>query len=84
MRTRIFCTTFLRDHPDFIQPPARYNEILAFVERGLEDVSITRASLDWGIPFPLPDARGRHQAIYVWFDALPSYLTAAGFPGRER
>ena len=78
-----FLLAFLRDHPDFIQPPARYNEILAFVERGLEDVSITRASFDWGIPFPLPDARGRHQAIYVWFDALPSYLTATGYPGES-
>ena len=67
----------------FVQPDARYNEILAFVERGLEDVSITRASLDWGISFPLPDRNGRHQAIHVWFDALPSYLTATGFPGAE-
>jgi methionyl-tRNA synthetase len=46
-------------------------------------VSITRASLDWGISFPLPDRNGRHQAIHVWFDALPSYLTATGFPGAE-
>jgi len=73
-------TRFLRATPDFVQPAARYNEVLSLVERGLEDVSITRASLDWGIPFPLADARGRHQTIYVWFDALPSYLTATGFP----
>jgi methionyl-tRNA synthetase len=77
-----FLTRFLRAHPTFIAPAARYNEILACVERGLADVSITRASLDWGIPFPLPDRAGRHQAIYVWFDALPSYLTATGFPDR--
>ena len=70
----------LRAHPGFVEPVARYNEILAFVERGLDDVSITRASLDWGIPFPIPDRIGRHQVIYVWFDALPSYLTATGFP----
>lgn len=75
-----FLTTFLRSNPEFIRPAARYNEILAFVERGLADVSITRASLDWGIPFPLPAHDGRHQAIYVWFDALPSYLTATGYP----
>ena len=75
--------TFLGGNPGFVQPGARYNEILAFVERGLEDVSITRASLDWGIPFPLADRTGRHQAIHVWFDALPSYLTATGFPGAE-
>jgi methionyl-tRNA synthetase len=75
-----YLSAFLRANPEFVQPPSRYNEILAFVERGLEDVSITRTSLDWGIPFPLPDGRGRHQAIYVWFDALPSYLTATGYP----
>ena len=78
-----FLVTFLRRNPGFVRPDARYNEILAFVERGLEDVSITRASLDWGIPFPLPDRNGQHQAIYVWFDALPSYITATGFPGAE-
>ena len=78
-----FLTGYLRRNPDFVQPDVRHNEILAFVERGLEDVSITRAALDWGIPFPLADRTGRHQAIYVWFDALPSYLTATGFPGVE-
>ncbi len=78
-----FLRTFLRENAGFVQPNSRYNEILALVERGLEDVSITRASLDWGIPFPLADRAGRHQAIYVWFDALPVYLTATGFPGRE-
>jgi len=72
--------TFLSATPEFVQPAPRYNEVLSLVERGLEDVSITRASLDWGIPFPIADARGRHQTIYVWFDALPSYLTATGFP----
>ena len=75
-----FLTTFLRANPCFVQPASRYNEILSLIERGLEDVSITRASLDWGIPFPLADRGGRHQTIYVWFDALPSYLTATGFP----
>jgi methionyl-tRNA synthetase len=77
-----FLCAFLRDNPGFVRPEARYNEILAFVERGLEDVSVTRATLDWGIPFPLSDRSGRHQAIYVWFDALPSYLTATGYPER--
>jgi methionyl-tRNA synthetase len=75
-----FLSGVLRANRNFIAPPARYNEILAFIERGLSDVSITRASLDWGIPFPLPDRDGRYQAIHVWFDALPSYLTATGFP----
>ena len=75
-----FLIDLLRTHPDFVQPTSRHNEILAFVERGVEDVSITRASLDWGIPFPLAARDGRHQAIYVWFDALPCYLTATGYP----
>ena len=75
-----FLSSFHREHPEFVQPAARRNEVVAFVERGVEDVSITRAALDWGIPFPLADAHGRHQAIYVWFDALPIYLTSTGFP----
>ena len=83
-RYQEFVHTHLREHPEFVQPASRRNEVLAFVERGLDDVSITRASLDWGIRFPLPSTSagvaGAHQVIYVWFDALPNYLTAVGFP----
>ena len=75
-----FVRRFLSDHPEFIQPAARRNEVLAFVERGLGDVSITRANLDWGIPFPFVSSDGKHQVIYVWLDALPNYLTAVGYP----
>jgi methionyl-tRNA synthetase len=75
-----FVRRLLAERPAFIQPAGRRNEVIAFVDRGLEDVSITRARLDWGIPFPSPSADGRHQVIYVWFDALPNYLTAVGFP----
>jgi methionyl-tRNA synthetase len=75
-----FLLAHLREHPEFVRPASRYRELVAFVERGLEDVSVTRASLDWGIPFPIATHDGRHQAIYVWFDALPSYLTATGYP----
>jgi len=86
-RYQEFVAALLRDHPTFIQPEHRRNEVVAFVERGLADVSITRAKLDWGIPFPLPstigDHAGTHQVIYVWFDALPNYLTAVGYPGAE-
>jgi len=78
-----FLVDLLKTRSDFVQPASRHNEVLAFVERGVEDVSITRASLDWGIPFPLAASDGRHQVIYVWFDALPSYLTATGYPFRE-
>ena len=57
-----FIARFLADHPDFVQPASRRNEVLALVERGLEDVSITRANLEWGIPFPLASRDGTHQA----------------------
>jgi methionyl-tRNA synthetase len=83
-RYQEFIANLLRDRPSFVQPSHRRNEVLAFVERGLDDVSITRANLDWGIPFPLPSTigsrSGTHQVIYVWFDALPNYLTAIGYP----
>jgi methionyl-tRNA synthetase len=79
------------EHPDFVQPEYRRNEMLGFIRQGLEDFSISRAGGGWGIPFPIaengessqrndgswdPDA-GR---IYVWYDALINYVTGAGFP----
>ncbi|NWF84248.1 MAG: methionine--tRNA ligase [Bryobacteraceae bacterium] len=57
---------------DFIEPEFRKNEIVAFVKGGLKDLSITRTSIEWGIPVP---AEGKH-VFYVWFDALISYMTA--------
>jgi methionyl-tRNA synthetase len=63
-------------NPDFILPPERRNEVVSFVKRGLEDLSISRTTLDWGIP--VPDAAGH--VMYVWVDALTNYITAAGFP----
>ena len=67
-------------HPEFLQPESRRNEMLALIERGLEDVSASRSRLKWGIPFPKPLSSGEVQTTYVWFDALPNYLTATGFP----
>ncbi len=67
-------------HPSFIFPDSRRNEILALLERGLEDVSASRARMPWGVPFPRPTSDGVEQTTYVWFDALPNYLTAIGFP----
>ena len=64
------------DNPGFIMPPERRNEVVSFVKRGLLDLSISRTTLDWGIP--VPDAPGH--IIYVWVDALTNYITAAGFP----
>jgi methionyl-tRNA synthetase len=64
------------ENPGFILPPERRNEIVSFVKGGLQDLSISRTTLDWGIP--VPDAPGH--IIYVWVDALTNYITAAGFP----
>ncbi len=63
-------------NPDFIAPRERRNEILAFVKGGLQDLSISRTTFDWGIP--VPDAPGH--VMYVWVDALTNYLTGVGYP----
>ena len=61
-------------HPDFILPPERRNEVVSFVKMGLEDLSISRSTLDWGIPVP---GHPEH-VMYVWIDALNNYITATG------
>lgn len=76
-----FLEALLTDRPEFLQPASRRNEMLALIERGLEDVSASRSRLQWGVPFPRPLSNGEQQTTYVWFDALPNYLTATGFPG---
>jgi methionyl-tRNA synthetase len=60
----------------FLEPETRRNEMIAFVKQGLDDLSVSRGSFDWGIPVPLDDG----QVIYVWLDALTNYVTALGFP----
>lgn len=65
-----------RERPDFVTPEKYLNEIVAFVERGLTDLSISRSSFTWGIPVP---GDPRH-VMYVWVDALANYITATGFP----
>jgi methionyl-tRNA synthetase len=62
-------------HPEFIQPEARRNEVLAFVRGGLKDLSVSRTSFKWGIPVPGDE---KH-VIYVWLDALANYMTALGY-----
>jgi methionyl-tRNA synthetase len=63
----------------FVIPKSRANEVRAFVEGGLKDISVSRAALDWGIPFP-----GReNEVIYVWLDALTNYLSALGFGSED-
>lgn len=63
-------------NPDFIGPTARKNEVISFVKGGLEDLSVSRTTFDWGIP--VPDAPGH--VMYVWVDALTNYISATGFP----
>lgn len=65
----------IESHPDFIQPDSRRNEMLGFLDEGLEDLSISRTGLTWGIPVPGDEGH----VIYVWFDALLNYLTSAGY-----
>ena len=65
----------IEDNPDFIQPVSRRNEMISFIKQGLDDLCISRTSFDWGIPVPDDE---KH-VIYVWFDALTNYVTAAGF-----
>ncbi len=63
-------------HPDFIQPLSRKNEVVNVIKEGLKDISVSRATMTWGIPFP----DDPEHVIYVWFDALINYLSAVGFP----
>jgi methionyl-tRNA synthetase len=63
--------------PDFISPESRRNEVLAFVKHGLQDLSITRTTIKWGIPVPsTPTSNNEKHVFYVWFDALTTYMSA--------
>ena len=62
--------------PGFLEPEVRRNEMLAFVEGGLRDLSVSRTSFDWGVPVPESD----NHVMYVWVDALTNYLTGLGYP----
>lgn len=64
------------ERPEFIQPASARNEVIAFVQQGLDDLSISRTSFDWGIPIPWDE----DHVTYVWFDALLNYITATGYP----
>ena len=63
------------EHPDFIQPESRKNEMIQFIKRGLEDLCVSRTSFTWGIPV---DFDPKH-VVYVWLDALTNYITALGY-----
>ena len=70
---------FYDKHPDFIAPKSRRNEVLSFVKGGLNDLSVSRTSFDWGVPVP---GNPKH-VMYVWLDALTNYLTAVGYPDTQ-
>ena len=66
------------NHPEFVRPESRLNEVRSFVDSGLKDLSVSRSGLDWGIPFPGHEG----QTVYVWLDALTNYISALGY-GRK-
>lgn len=67
------------EHPEFISPSSRRNEIISFVKSGLQDISISRTNFDWGVPVPGDD---KH-VMYVWLDALTNYITGIGYPDTQ-
>lgn len=71
---------FYEDNPDFITPCERSHEVINFVKSGLKDLSISRTTITWGIPFP----GDKHHVTYVWADALNNYITAIGYGDQQR
>jgi len=66
-------------HPEFIQPESRRNEIISFVKGGLQDLSISRTTFNWGVPVP----NDEKHVMYVWLDALTNYITGVGYPNMD-
>lgn len=71
---------FYEEHPDFIMPKERMKEVINFVKEGLRDLSISRTTITWGIPFPGDE---KH-VTYVWADALNNYITAIGYGQKDK
>ncbi len=69
------------ERPDFVRPANRFNEALSFIRQGLNDISLSRSSMTWGVPVPWDES----QVFYVWFDALLNYYTALTYarPGED-
>jgi len=65
----------IEEHPQFIEPESRRNEMINFIENGLDDLSVSRTTFDWGVPVPIDE----EHVIYVWIDALSNYITAIGY-----
>ncbi len=70
-------------HPEFIQPDYRRNEVVNVIKGGLQDVSVSRSNVTWGIPLPEEIEGAQGQVAYVWADALLNYLSALGWPERK-
>lgn len=75
-----FLLKHIQDRPNFILPERRRNEIVSFIKQGLEDVSVSRSSVKWGIPLSLE----KDHVMYVWFEALINYITGAGYGHDEK
>jgi len=67
------------EHPEFVQPASARNEVASFVKQGLQDLSISRSTFDWGVPIPWDSSH----VLYVWFDALLNYATAVGLDSSD-
>ena len=67
------------NHPDFISPSSRKNEVVSFVKGGLKDLSVSRKSFSWGIKVP----NDKEHVIYVWLDALTNYISALNYPNKN-
>ena len=70
---------YIEENPDFIKPESKKNEVVSFIKQGLQDLSISRTTFEWGIPLEIEEGH----IIYVWFDALTVYLTGAEFQKDE-
>lgn len=66
---------FIEDHPDFITPESRKNEVVSFIKSGLQDLSVSRTSFEWGVKVK----SNQKHVVYVWVDALSNYITALGY-----
>lgn len=71
--------SYIKEHPDFIRPVSRRNEMIRFIEGGLEDLCVSRTTFQWGIQVPFDP---KH-VVYVWLDALINYISALGYPDGE-
>jgi len=71
---------FYKDNPDFIMPKERAQEVIQFVKEGLKDLSISRTTVSWGVPFP----NHPEHTVYVWIEALCNYITAIGYGQKEK